>query len=409
MITSIQNPTGMQNTGYYSQKKAIKPQNITFGYKVFVDSGASDPKRGSFKVSIRSEQSGKEIFSTQQLPDNLKKVGPEGGFNSVADYINGLSDRISQSIKLAKSEIHKLKGADKKLSGVLINAPGYVVGGKTAPKIANLLDQDGQSLKDVDFTRVKVDAEKNPNNFKLIATNDMHGAAVGVAKLLKAQGKLEEGFYGLICMTGGGMGLVSIKVKNGFLEIEGCESGHNRVLEKGKAKSLEKDAASVSALLFNYAKKLGLEQQEIQDLINKGDARLVTQAFLAGDKPEKTAARAAINKYIDCLAQEFARKVAEGANLVILSGPVALGIKNCLSQKTGNPDELKERLTQKIKQHLPETGPGEIMSEIHNFDIDLNMVIPDNTVGGGILLDSAKFIGEKVRGNWINIPITDIK
>ena len=400
---------------------------VSFGYKIFVDSGASDPKRGTFKISMRSEKTGDEFFSTKQLPEEFKKVGYQEGFNSGDDYIKGLSRCITKSIELAKEEIEKLKDDDKKLSGILINAPGYVVGGELIPYVANLYDSKGEHLKDVDFSKLEVKTEKNTDKYKVIGTNDMHGAAAGIAKMLKEQGRLEEGLYAYIAMTGGGLGVVSIKAKGEVLEIEGCECGHNMYLNQNTdqsfvdrlkslfvkpkdkpAISLEKGGVSVSGLIGNYAKHLNLNSKQTEALINKGDARIVTDGLLSNNKKEQKAAQKAIETYIDALAQEFARRVAEGVNLIVLSGPLVKGIKNALVEKTGNQLELKDRIMKKIYSFLPESGNGVMMAKIHKFDIDLNLNIPDNTVGGGILLDSAKFIGKDIRGNWLHIPINEL-
>lgn len=380
-------------------------QNVAFGYKVFVDSGASDPKRGSFKVSIRSEESGKEIFTHKEMPSDYCKVGPKGGFKTADDYVNGLASRISKAIDMAKGKIAELKGDDKNLSGVLINAPAYVIGGKRARFVANLKDQNNESLRNVDFTKIDIDTPKNDDKYRLIATNDMHGAAFGVAKILKEQGKLKDGFYGFICMTGGGMGVVTVKVKNGMLEVEGSENGHNQVIGKRGVHSMEKAAASAPGLITNFAQAMKYPPEKVEELVNAGNAIIVSEAYLNGTPEEKRAAGKAIGKYVDTISQEFARKVLDGCNTVIVSGPLANGIKKDLEVKTGNPDELKDRIMKRIQKHLPETSPGTIMADIHNFDLDIDMDIPDNTVGGAILLDHAQFIGGDVRGNWLEVPV----
>ncbi|MEW5820422.1 MAG: hypothetical protein AB1782_09550 [Cyanobacteriota bacterium] len=403
------NMSNATNNGYNKNQQAVRlGQNITFGYKIFVDSGASDPKRGTFKVSLRSDVTGDELLSTKDLPQEYRKVGPKSGFKTAKDYVDGLSSRISKAIELAGEKIAELKGDDKFLTGILINAPGYVVGGSKAPLLPNLKDKDNNSLRDVDFTNIDVKAERSPNGYRVIATNDMHGAAAGIAQILKDKGELQEGLHALICMTGGGMGVVNIKVKNGFLEIEGSETGHNRIVTPGKAKSLERGAASVSALIENYAHKMEMSPEDLKAMIDTGDARSITAALISGSKQEQKAAAYAINKYIDGISQEFARKVTDGVNKIILSGPLALGIKTVLAEKTGNPDELKDQIVKKVYEHMPETGPGSIMADIHHFEVDLNTEIPDNTVGGAILLNSGKFIGKNVRGNWINIPLSEI-
>lgn len=382
--------------------------NVSFGYKVFVDSGASDRRRGSFKVSIRSEQTGKELFKTDQLPDSFKKVGPEDGFKSSDDYINGLSRCITKSIDMAKDAISQLNGKDKNLSGILINAPGYVVGGIKARMLVNLKDHNDKSLENVDFTKIAIDANKN-SSYRVIATNDLHGTAAAAAKELKDQGRLKAGSHFEVYMVGGGIGAASFKVKNDILEIEGCEGGHEKYYSReSKTNQSLENVMSVPGLITNYCKNLNYPDSKTQKIIKNADARIVTNALNSDDKIKSTAAEFAIDTGIDALAQAFARKVVYGVNEIIVTGPLMKGIKEALTQKTGNPNELLDRLNSKIKEHVCEKGTGPIMAEIHDFKVNLDIDIPDNTVGAGILLDSSEFIGGNHRGNWINIPVNEI-
>lgn len=379
------------------------PQKVSFGYKVFVDSGASDSRRGTFKVSVRSEKTGEELLSTSSLPDEFKKVGPSTGFTSSDDYVNGLSRCISKAIELASDKIKDLIGKDKNLSGILIHAPGYVVGGKIAPLLNNLRDHNDKSLKNIDFSKVSVNVPKN-DNYRIIATNDMHGAAAGVAKILKDQGKLDDGQFVVVCMTGGGLGLVSIKNKLDMIEIEGTEAGHTSTYDSISPNSLEKAGACVSALIKNYGRALSLGDDTIHKLLVNADARVVTNSLNSENADEVQAALTAIDRYVDVISHEFARNVLDGANLIILTGPLAQGIKKSLAEYTGNPEELKDRVMASIKKHIIKSGPGEIMMDIHKFDVDTDFHVPDNTVGGSILMDSSKFAGENSRGNWLMIP-----
>lgn len=422
-----------------------KRNNIAFGYKVFVDSGASDPYRGSFKIKVESDDGKKVLFATDQIPEKLEKVGRNGKFTTAKDYVDGLSANIVESLGLIKDKLAELK---EKLTGVCINVPCYVKDNK-AKIVANIRDKKDQSILDVDFSQIKGNLQKagielEESKFKLLATNDLAGAAAGIAEQMasnpKYQDIFKEGFYGVCWMTGGGTGVADIKVKDGVVQIETSESGHNRAVESKKNRSLEKYGGSSPALIRNYCQALGMKDKDINALLTLGKAKLITQYPMKLDKGSEAekefmatglfkivkddgkrvglklkgvdkkahlkASKVAIDKYMESLAQLCAMKVDEGAQYIILSGPMALRVREDIDDKSKemwDGKSFKDMVIEKTRSYLDETGNK--MLDLHNLEFICDIEIPDNTVGGRVLIDdNTRFIGQQ-RGNWINIPM----
>lgn len=446
--------SGINNNVINKPKIQNNRNNVSFGYKILVDSGASDPHRGSFKIKIVSDDGKKVLLQTDGIPESLEKVGPEGGFITAKDYVDGLSNNIVSGINLVKDKITELK---EKLTGVCVNVPCYVRDNK-AKIVANIKDHNDQSILDIDFKTIKDNLQKagveiSEDNFKLLATNDLAGAAAGIAQIMARSPKyndlFKEGFFGSIWMTGGGTGVADIKIKNGILEIETSESGHNRAIQSKKDRSIEKYGGSSPALIRNYCKALGMKDKDIKTLLNVGKAKIVTQfpvkldkgseaekIFMntglfkitgektydqgrtrvllqlkgVNNKDHKKASITAIDKYMKSLAQIASNKILEGANCIILTGPMALRIReqvNKDSDKYWDGKTFDEMVTNKTIDLLDQTGIKTM--QIHDFKIISDIDIPDNTVGGEVLLsDNTKFIAEKLRGNWINVPLKNL-
>ena len=300
-------------------------------------------------------------------------------------------------------------------------------------------------------------ALETSNDFKFIATNDLPGAAAGIAQILADRGELTEGSYAAVCMTGGGCGIADIKVKNGQLEIEASEGGHNRAL-RNPSLSLEQEGASAPALIENFAKELGFSEEEIKALKSTGMAKLVLKRDLKVTKGEngtrsekeeailrtglfeqledvvdtddlghertrsvfrlkdvkkkdyKQASISAVNKYIDAISQLTANKVNQGLNLMVLTGPLATRIRDFVAdnQDAFDGKTLAELVQSKTASYLDDSGRD--MAETYNFKVvcDEQFELKDNTAGGKVLL-AGEIIDPEHRGNWIIVPVEALK
>ncbi|MFH0702711.1 MAG: hypothetical protein V2B14_04135 [bacterium] len=417
----------------YNFSNHVNSKKINFGCKLVVDCGASNPG-GSFKASILPDKSYKEIVSTSGI------VCPNG-IQYKKNYLKNLANLCVQFLKNPETKVslNQLKDDDKKLSGMTIFIPGPNINNK-AVIISNLKDTKGKSLTNVDFSEVmqilknsdNIDVTKNP---KFLAVNDMLGSTAAIILELtnnpQYKNLLKNDFYGTVCMTGGGCGVANVKIKDNNIEIEASESGH--MPTKNSDQILEKYAASVPALITNYASKFGFNEEDTKKLVDAGNAKIVTQEFIKAEKgseeanalentglfdvnPEKgfklknfdenkhtTASKNAINCYIDGIAQLCAAKVLEGTNAVFLTGPVVKGIKETLALKGNDLAKLIQK--RMFDKYLDASGKN--MLKMYNFKIITDIDIKDNTLGGG-LLQKGGFVDEKHRGNWVNIPLDSI-
>lgn len=437
------------NINFSAQKLVKSRNNLAFGYKVYVDTGASDPVRGSFKVRIASDDGRKLLLDADQLPESLQKVGTPSGFKTGKDYTEGLSRNIAKSIELVKD---KVAGLGEKLSGIVINAPCYVKN-NYAETVANIIGAEKVDFNDIKNNLKRAGIELSEESFKLVALNDLAGAAAGIAKMManhpESKEQFKDGFFGSIWMTGGGTGVADIKVKNGVLEIETSESGHNMAINSKKGRSIEKEGGSSPALIRNYCETLGMKEEDIAKLLQFGKAKFTTcyplkedtgsdaeKAFLntglfikekevinsegrkksilkmpnVGKKEHDKASKKAINKYIATLAQMASNKILEGANCVILTGPLAMKV---IENVNSNPEKWEGKTfdqvaMEKTKEMLDQAGVK--LVDIHKFKFVHDFVVPDNTVGGELLLkEGTSCIGAGIRGNWINMPVENVK
>jgi len=441
-------------------QRYMNRNNIKFGFKIAGDFGTSPPLQGSAKCSILSDN-GETIFSTEKdvKDESLKLVCPDG-IKSSDDYVNGIITCIHQFVGMAKGNIANLKGNDQKLSGVVLNAPCQVIN-NIGNIIPNLKDPQGNSLKGVDFGKVKSDVlnskdmEVDKSNFKFLATNDLPGAAAGVAKILASRGMLKDGFDFSVIMTGGGCGIAEGKCINNSLQIVATELGHIKPINKEiktQDENIEKHGASAPALIRNYFKELSkldyeFKEEDIDTLVKIGKSQLVLEHHVKitpdslqwnelldtglyeekeeGErvitksgkekgllestkkiekKDHEKASKKAIEKYIDSIAQLCQIEVAKGTNLIVLTGPLASRIRDYTVKHSDDFDQksLSELIEEKTTSYMDQTLVT--LADSYKFKVVTDIEVPDNTIGGGILLKGEQ-ISPKTRGNWIEVPL----
>ncbi len=229
--------------------------NVSFGHKIIIDIGASNPK-GTCKVLVKSDD-GRNLYKNNGYLNDTTN-----GFRTAdstgrkidggqADFISKLDDVIFQAhkdvLRLAgEGKIHFAKDAkgstkkDSMLSGVAVFVPGTTFTMCKDDRIAfipNLRNDEGESLVNIDFKKYEeeiktggrrsqgLDATKN---FELVVTKDLGGAGLAIAKILAKRDELKAGDYIMGVMTGGGFGSVDIKVKGTekkpIVEFETSES-----------------------------------------------------------------------------------------------------------------------------------------------------------------------------------------
>lgn len=414
-------------------------KNISFGHSGIVDSGASDKFKGSLKSSL--------VSSTNKEISAYRSVVCSEGFKTNEDYLKGLAKGIADTYEGKIDKIKALSPADRELEGLVIYAPGAIIGNK-----ANILQNlkilgTDESLTNVDYNKIPkllrpLLAAKGiqiSDRFKLMATNDMIGAGASVAKQLAKDARFKEGYKALFLMAGGGLGVGEIKHMGKDVLIEASENGHINVFKTGA--NLEQYGDSVSALIRNFSKVAGLSLEDTETLVNAGNAKVATDLIvtskskeeadtlkktglfsfsegLAGESKfrlkhvseaaQKAASENAINKFIEAISILGANKVTEGTNEIILTGPLTNGIQKAIAKEPELFDgkNLSELVMEKISSLLD--GAGKNMAKIYKTKVVTDIEVPNNTIGGNLIL-KGKFIGEKIRGNWLSIPTAVLK
>lgn len=446
----------MSTQGFGNGNFNAKNQDVSFRQKIILDIGASDP-RGSLKVLAQTDD-GRDLYKKTGMYLN----STQDGFKSNQDFI----DRIKQVVEETQKTVQQickdqnLPEKEQKLSGLAVFVPGTTMGDRIA-FMPNLRDKQNNSLKGVDFTDYKnelisgnVGFDVNKDEFKFVVTKDLGGAGIGIAKILAAQGKLNEGDYIMGVMTGGGFGSVDIKVKNGNVEIETSESSsyltHDAAHQNlGKLGRL---GVTVKSHINRYMTRLGMD--EMADLIVKaGDARIVTNneihintennqrlintiladrrfkiksqdddqlVIMIDDsnpafvKKMKTARIDAVNDYADSIALIAINKINDCLNKVILVGPFAHGVDKYVKQHSEEfgchdlPELINMKVDKKIKEVDLPSSAG--LKKLYNFEIicDPRINFPDNTYAGDVLLDrDLKFVQN--RGSWMSIPKSELQ
>lgn len=236
-------------------KIAAIPASVSFGHKVIVDIGASNPK-GTCKVLVKSDD-GRDLYkkngflnhTTEGFKTFDEKTGSIDG--GQADFISKLDDVIFNAhqdvLRLASegkirfaTDKNGSDDADRKLSSVAVFVPGTTFTMCKDDRIAfipNLRNDKGESILNVDFKEYEREIKENgrraegldaSDDFELVVTKDLGGAGLAIAKILAKRGELKSGDYIMGVMTGGGFGSVDIKVKGSenepYVEFETSES-----------------------------------------------------------------------------------------------------------------------------------------------------------------------------------------
>jgi hypothetical protein len=290
--------------------------------------------------------------------------------------------------------------------------------------IQNLKDPEGKSLTNIDFKALWPALKEYAGDApKLLSANDMFGVGTGIISALMAHPQYKsmiekDGFSGTVCMTGGGCGVIGFRRVGNTLQLEGSESGN---IHHANGQPLEQTGLSAPALMREYAKALGLRDEQIKTLLETGNARPATEheikvkkgtpeydtlikTGLFDEKPCKVcnadvvllslkgiskadhekAAWTGVNAYLDSAAQLCQIKMTEGYNALFLTGPIAGAIQRYLQENAKQPLEV----LLKNKTLAIANVAAQSMGQMSNFKIVTDIQLPDNTVGGLLFAQS---------------------
>jgi len=391
-------------------------------------------------------------INTQSKDPTLSKIA-----------LNKLNEKLQQ-LQQNKAILQNRSESEKKLTGFALLLPG-TLREKTALFMANLKKTDGTSLEDVHLEKIideikkqgKVKLSKHFNiNTDFIPCKDLAGTGMGIAQKIinhPEYGKrVGKGFYAVVVQTGGGFGSVGLEfIDDEHLQIKTSECGHDLVFDPatGTQKRLGALGASTKSVISNYAKMIGINNdKDIATLIKTGKAEMSTKKCLKlctssnqeaiqllikngiynikNQNAETTTlevknltafedgSTAAIHAYADTIADHAITKINRGANLFVLSGPLAMGLNDRIME---DPklfgDEIKDMrdlVFSKINALVGNDGTCNRLRENNNFNIvcDKSMSVADNTHGGSLLL-AGKTSNFARRGEWITVSTKTLK
>lgn len=379
----------------------------------------------------------------------------------VSKFENRLDD-LQQKHNMLKGQSKE----DKKLTGFALLLPGTLKG-HVALIMANLKKIDKSapsgksSLLKVDLDNIISKIEENgdvelADKFKFMPVKDLSGTGLGITKKIinspEYGHRFSKGFYAVAIQTGGGFGAVDIKVKaDDEVDIETDECGHDLFHDDktGKELRLGKLGASTGSVIENYARELGITKKEdIGALIQTGLAQLATQSEIklnnikdeaainvllatgkyeqVNHKPETTririkdkcmddfnrASSTAIKDYAYALALHAITKINRGANLYVVSGPLAMGLNDTImsNPEVYGADNMRDLIFKTIDRRVGDDVTCNVMREGHDFDIvcDKSMSVADNTSGGALLLEDNTNLFAR-RGEWLKVPAEAFK
>lgn len=394
--------------------------------------------------------------------------------NISAEEKEKLEEKL-KSLELNKKILQNLSPKEKKITGLALLLPGTIKE-HTALFMANLkkIDptaEDGlSSLRRVNLDNVISEIKnqgkvKLSNRFKLekdfVPCKDLAGTGIGVAKKIANHpeyGKrFDKGFFAVVIQTGGGFGAVDVKLKqDSLVSIETDESGHDLYYDPktGKEIRLGKLGASSASVIENYAIRMGIEDpNDIEALKKTGMAQLATDKEIKLNNAKdaaaievlkntgaykvvnagvvnttlkvknshlalfKEASAYSIGAYADTLARYAITKINRGANLYVLSGPLAMGLDKSIKADPKNfgtdVKDMRDLVLKSIHQYIKkDPTPVDLLAD-NNFDVvcDKSLSVDNNTSGGSLLL--SKKVRKKMdvarRGEWMDIPISVLK
>lgn len=456
----------------YRRQKMPNRQNTTFGSQYILDVGASYAG-GNVKCRCTTDD-GKDLFVKKvHIKESTDGFDSKDEFTKgLANIVSSSSNDVKKAIsKLGLSPEEQAK--EEKISGLCILIPGQVLG-KKALLMANLKTKDGKSLEKVYLSDVVKNLKENSevqvsDDLNFVAAKDLAGTGRAIASKLanspeyghrfeKSEINNPDGdgkFKACAVMTGGGYGSVDIKVaddKN--VIIETSESSHNLSIDK-ETKTIErigKLGASKNSIIENFAEKMGYSSpRQIDFLCKTGNAMMVTQEKIKLDKENhsqainiftqygdynivdddgkevtlelnssdpntlktfKDARKYAVEEYADAIAQSAIPKVNAGFNLMILTGPMAIGLDKTIKENQGEFEQpsLSDMVMSKLDSYIGHDYTCKKLMEAHNFKVvcDNEFNIPDNTEGGEEFLKDKKGTYNNM-DELITVPIKELK
>lgn len=395
---------------------------------------------------------------------DIEKISKQLEQNHLLDAERNKMIKDLTKLKQNSAIWNALSPEEKALKGLVVMLPGTVQG-KKALFMANLKTLDGKSLTDVSLDEIipeikamgKIELASSFNAATdFVPCKDLAGTGIGIAQKIfqhpEYSQRASKGFHAVAVQTGGGFGAVDIKMKeDAIVDIETNESSHDLYFDpkSGKEKRLGKLGASTGSVIENYAKGLGLQDAElIKTLTDTGVAQMATQDQVKFDNVKHSkaidtllktnlyevvnknsentilkikkesipqfnkASKEAVEAYADTLALHAITRINKGANLYVVSGPLAMGLDERVKQSKDlfEANGMKDLILKFIDKRVGTDDTCNRLRKANNFDVvcDKAVSLSNNTTGGSALLSDGTITLAR-RGEWIRLPIDALK
>ncbi|MBP3820882.1 hypothetical protein J6G99_04475 [bacterium] len=418
--------------------------NPSFSSRFLIDVGGSVGEN-SLKALIIPNKSNKTIYKMK----NIVNTQGERVYSSAEDFLRKLAGKMAQCYQ----EGLKINPKDKTVKDLVFFMPGSVYNNKLL-YADNIRGQNSLGMSDIDFNLMpkflKEAGVKIAKNCNVRLFQDSMGSGLAIANKLNEKNMLHAGDHYSVAITGGGCGISNIRAVSETSAIVDATGSSYFTDEQGLVK-IANAGASASKLITNFCNAMGINKQIVPEIANCGVGQVVTSEIFIlpkGAKGEKLknlllslkklapkdssdpasekvlkpiytlydensikvtddfskdfkhARRSAIDKYASSLAKFAVIKENEGANGLIVTGPLGFALDKALRKH--HSSSLSEVISQKISERY-NTFELDKISESHKFKVICNpeFSLEDNTEARELALNT-NLVGNH-RFNWLQM------
>jgi len=419
-------------------------QNPSFSSRFLVDVGGSVVEN-SYKGLLISNKSNETIYKMKSIVNNQGlRV-----YENAQDFLEKLAKKMGEVYRNGL----QVNPKDKTVKEAVFFMPGSVYDNKLL-YADNIRGASGTGMSDIDFNLMPEFMRKEgiriSNDFQVRLFQDSMGSGLAIAQKLHDKGMLKAGDHYSVAITGGGCGISNIRAISDTSAIVDATGSSYFTNEQGLVK-IANAGASASKLINNFCNSMGIDKKTGPQIASCGIGHVVTsETFMLpknaqGDRlknlllsirklaPEdstdpnsklvlkpmyelydqnsikvtddfsrdfKLARFDAIREYAKSLAKFAVIKENEGANGLIVTGPLGFAVDKALRKH--HSLSLAEMISQKISATY-NTFELDKIRDSHNFKVICNpeFSLDDNTEARDLALNSA-LIG-KNRFNWLRM------
>ncbi len=430
-------PIGANYTNSCSKKN-----NPSFSSRFLVDVGGS-VSENSLKALLISNKSNETVNKLKYIVNDQGKRF----YDDANDFLKKLAGRMASCYEKGLENNPK----DKIVKEAVFFMPGSVYNNKLL-YADNIRGANGMGMSDIDFNLIpkylKEKGVKLSKDFKIRLFQDSMGSGLAIAQKLFDKNMLHAGDHYSVAITGGGCGISNIRAINDISAIVDATGSSYFTNEQGLVK-IANAGASASKLINNFCNAMGINKQIVPEISKCGIGQVVTsEIFRIPDNAQgkklkdlllslkklapkdsadpssekiykniyalhdennikvaddfsrdfKHARYSAIDKYAESLAKFAVIKENEGANGLIVTGPLGFALDKALRKH--HMSSLSEMISQKISEAY-NTFELDKIRDSHKFKVICKpeFSLSDNTEARDLALKS-ELVG-KERFNWL--------